>query len=107
MTITIKDNSYNRLVGMDDPADSIWKDDSKSWKDLVGQELEIISEPKTVQIDLSLCGTFTYQVIQVKDLDGLFRWVLYACLEKDGKWRYLYPEQFEPEFSFPQIKIVL
>lgn len=106
--IRIRDNSYNRLVGIDDSDSSVWKSDSKSWKDLVGQELEIVSEPKTVQIDLTFCGILPYQVIQVRDLDGLLHWVLYASLNKDGTWSYLYPESLKPKAHFEsQIKIVL
>ena len=106
--IRIRDNSYNRLVGIDDPDSSVWISDSKSWKHLVGQELEIASEPKTVQIELTFCGTFTYQVIQVKGLDGFLHWVLYASRNKDGTWRYLYPEFLKSEAPFEsQIKIVL
>ena len=106
--IKIRDNSYNRLVGTDDPDNSVWKTDSKSWKYLIGQELEIVSEPKTVQIELTFYRILTYQVIQVRDLDGLLHWVLYASLNENDTWKYLYPEQLKPEAPFEsQIKIVL
>ena len=87
--IKVCDNSYNRRVGIDDSR-LVWIASSKSWKDLYGQEVTVVSEPITKLIRGFENTCYGVKMIKVltSDLDAY--WVLFEGSK--GNQLYRLPE---------------
>lgn len=87
--ITVCDNSYIRKLGVDD-SKLVWKSSSKSWRDLYGQEVQVVSEPITILIEGFGNTCYGVKMFKVLTFDFDAYWVLFEGSK--GNQLYHLPE---------------
>ena len=109
-TVKVRDNSYIRRIGCDD-AGNIWKSESKSWTNLYGQTVTVLSEPVCIKISDLVAGIYSVEMIQVMTSDFQHYWILfkghntslYILPENPHKFFFIV-EATNTEQYFPTVK---